>query len=210
MKSWKTYALLAALCNASVGIFSKEIFQIGLSPKQIAFYKCLIAFGILSSYFLFKKEGVSKLMALKNQWMKIGLCSIFGIFILYHFETMAYAYANVSTVVFILLGSCGVGTCLLTRILLKEKLGLINLIATTLAIIGLFFMFDQQDLGTNGYGVLFSMIAGLGYGAFLTLTKKLNIDNSGPEFMWWFIGLGTLYLSIPFLIEGPALHQLRS
>ncbi|EDY0039457.1 EamA/RhaT family transporter, partial [Salmonella enterica] len=41
------FALIAAICNSSIGIFSVKLFQAGLTANEIAFYKCLVGFLII-------------------------------------------------------------------------------------------------------------------------------------------------------------------
>src|SRR3989338_1781648 len=102
MKQWQIFALLAALCNGSIGGISKILFRTGLSPNQVAFYKCLLAFCFIS---LLQAPKLPKFFkARKSGCWKIALCALFGIFTLYFFETQAYSYTSIATVVFVLLG----------------------------------------------------------------------------------------------------------
>lgn len=53
-------ALSAAALNASIGVFSKVLLQNGLSPQDIAFFKTVCAFVILSLVLANKPLSVQK------------------------------------------------------------------------------------------------------------------------------------------------------
>lgn len=208
--NWKCFALLAALFNASIGIFSKTIFSMGTLPSQVAFYKCLMAFLLLTIIHLFIKNGLQKLKQHRSDWWKIAICSFFGIFTLYFFETSAYSHTMVSTVVFVLLGSSTATTFLMSYFILKEQMTIFNLFSFTLCLLGLFYLFNGYDLHLLSIGTVLAMIAGMGYGLFLSLTKKLNVNTQGLSFLWWFLGFGTLYLSIPVITNPLSIPSFSS
>ncbi|MBV9575356.1 MAG: DMT family transporter [Gammaproteobacteria bacterium] len=210
MNKWKYFALLAAFCNASIGVFSKNIFNMGMSPSQVAFYKCLIAFLLLSLIHICDKNGLQKLKQLKASWLNIAICAFFGIFTLYFFETVAYSYATVSVVVFSLLGTSSITTFLMSYFLLKEKMTFFNILSFLLCLMGLFYIFNMHDIHLFSKGNILAMIAGAGYGLFLSLTKKLNVTTSNFAFLWWFIGFGTLYLFLPFLFSHPSMPSIST
>lgn len=200
MTNWKIYAILAAICNASIGILSKGAFHIGLSPQSVAFYKCLIAFIILSPCVLAYKKNYNHIPKKLSHWLKIAVCAFFGIFILYFFETAAYAQSTISTVVFILLGSSAVTTIILSKFLNKEEIGPFQMLGFLLAISGVFCMFREESAHFISMGSFLAIVAGIGYGLFLSLSKKLTFDTSSIAFLWIFIGFGTLFLSIPVML----------
>lgn len=210
MAKWKYYALLAALCNASIGIFSKGTFTQGMLADQVAFYKCLIAFLFISVLLLFDKKGLQNIIRLAKGWWKIALCSFFGIFTLCFFETSAYSYAMVPTVVFVLLGSSSITTVTLSYFILKEQMNICHLLGFLLSIVGLFYVINEGGMELISIGGILAMIAGIGYGLFLSMTKKLKVDTSGLAFLWWFIGFGMIYLFVPFVLNKPSLPELSS
>jgi DME family drug/metabolite transporter len=210
MHKWKIFAILAALCNASIGIFSKNIFSLGVTASQVAFYKCLIAFSLLTILLLLDKKSFKSAILMATTWWKIAICAFFGIFILYFFETSAYSEAMVPTVVFLLLGSSAITTFLLSYFILKERLTICHLFGFLFSIIGLFFVINENGMHVISFGGILAVIAGMGYGLFLSMTKKMQVNTSGLAFLWWFIGFGTLFLFVPFMFQQPSLPSLTS
>lgn len=201
MNKWKYFALIAALCNASIGIFSKNIFKLGLSGGQVAFYKCLLAFLFLTVMHLFFKDKFNKIILAAKSWWKIAICAFFGVFVLYFFETSAYSHTMIPTVVFVLLGASSLTTFIMSYFVLKEKMGLAHLISFIFSTLGLFLILKENNMVLISFGGVLAAIGGIGYGLFLSFTKKLKVDTNGFSFLWWFIGFGTVYLFFPFAIH---------
>lgn len=203
------YALLASLANSSIGIFSRLSYNTNIDYSSLAFYRCFLAFAFLSIYFLIKKDGLNSIMKLSKVAPKIGLVSFFGIFILYYFEIWALSETTIPIVSFLLYAS-GIFTVILGLTWLKEKITLKKVIAITLVFLGLFMFFmNMLSENINIFGGFLAIIAGTGYSLFLVLTKKLKIPGN-LEVLWWLFGFGSLYLSIPFLINGVTIPKLEA
>lgn len=199
------YALLAAMCNATIGIFSTKLLTAGMPPFAIAFYRCLIAFVLLSSYLIISGNFLIWLRHLKANFLKLAVCAFFGFFVLHFFETNAYLYEKVPVVVFSLLGAATIITFVITAIINKKMLALNQIFSCVAAICGLGLLFDLG--GTENFnttGSMFALIAGCGYGMFLTLSSLLRI-GSGLSVVNSLIIFGTIYLFFPFWHYGGGL-----
>lgn len=203
MKSGKyigiIYALLAAIFNGTVGVMSVKLFQAGLSSSEVAFYKCLIGLFIVLAVIIFSGKIKHAVQFIKSKWIVGLVCAFLGFFILYHFETKAYTTTNVSTVVFVLFGSATVFSFLLSAVAEKRMLSFNELITIVLSLCGLYLIF-AQDGGINmalNEGLICAIIAGLGYGGFLFLSRKLNFGAGIPQ-MFTLLFFGSIYLFIPF------------
>jgi drug/metabolite transporter (DMT)-like permease len=196
------YALLAALFNGMIGIFSVKIMALKLSPYAIAFYKCLIAFLILTGWFILSRQLGHWFSYMKRLWRQLLVAAFFGLFVLYFFETNAYKYEKVSIVVFMLLGSAVLTTFALSAILNKKWLRLHEVMSCALAILGLALIFGVNVAFNEGYtGIFLALIAGVGYGTFLTLSPKFKI-GSGLMVVNSLTLFGMIYLFVPFACEG--------
>lgn len=196
------YALLAAIFNGMVGIFSVKIMATGLSPYAIAFYKCLISFLIITSWLIASRQVRTWLNYIKRLWWQLIIAALFGFFVMYFFETTAYKHENVPVVVFMLLGSAVITTFILSSILNRKWLQLRDVISCSVAVLGLALIFGVNMASSGNYlGILFALIAGIGYGTFLTITPKFNI-GSGLLVVNSLMLFGMLYLSVPFISEG--------
>ncbi|MCY8235055.1 DMT family transporter [Priestia endophytica] len=203
-------ALGAAILNGTVGILSKGLFSGNLTPAAVSFYKCFIAFIVLSIFALLNSNFRKNIIMLTKNVKSIALCSFLGIFVLYFFETTAYNYAVVPFVVFILLGSSVLTTFVFSSLLLKEKKNRLKFAGLSLLIIGLVIMaFAQGATGGLSIGAILAGIAGLGYGLFLVLTKKFSLDGGLP-LVWYLMLFGIIYLFIPFYREGIVTPEMSS
>ncbi|ECE6697595.1 DMT family transporter [Salmonella enterica subsp. houtenae] len=193
------FALIAAICNSSIGIFSVKLFQAGLTANEIAFYKCLVGFLIIGLTLAIARRWKTAFYFIKTRWRAGLVCAFFGFFIPYHFETEAYINDNVSSVVFVLFGSSTVFLFILSALVEKRFFSVQEIMATCLSLFGLYLIFSQGQgirIGLSK-GLFFACIAGIGYGTFLFLTKKLNF-GAGLSRIFSLLFFGSLYLSLPF------------
>ncbi|MBK4715309.1 MULTISPECIES: DMT family transporter [Tenebrionibacter/Tenebrionicola group] len=193
------YALLAAIFNGTVGVMSVKLFQAGLSSSEVAFYKCLIGLLILIPVIILSGKINITAQFVKSKWIVGLICAFLGFFVLYHFETKAYTTTNVSTVVFILFGSATVFSFLLSAISEKRILSLKEVITIVLSVYGLYLIFSQDgEMNiTLNEGLICAIIAGLGYGGFLFLSRKFRFGAGIPQ-MFTLLLFGSIYLAIPF------------
>lgn len=212
MKKYFGYicALFAAIFNGMVGVFSVGIMHLGLHPFAIAFYKCLISLILVTSWLICTNKFYEWLIYLKKFYWKIAVCSLFGFFVLYFFETNAYGYEKVSVVVFLLLGSATITTFILSALLQKHKIRIYEIASCILALIGLGLIFGMQDIhGIQLQGLILAIIAGFGYGVFITISPIFNI-GSGLIVVNSLLLFGTLYLFIPVFYMRLSIPTLNS
>lgn len=196
------YGLLAALFNASVGLFSTSAFILGITPISVSFYKCLMAFIILTMCIIFIPGQLQKCLALRAYWFKVALLGLFGIFILYFFETAAYELEDIALVVFALQGSSTLTTFIASQFWLKIKHDRFDWCGMFLALMGLVVLFlSEHQVHSLGMGLVFACIAGSGYGLFLVFNKKVSIPTDGISLLWGMLFFGCLYLLLPFIMQ---------
>lgn len=201
-------ALSAVALNASIGIFSKILLQNGLNPQDIAFFKTVSAFLILSLIlsgkpFNEQKKAIFNVNSFENiGWtsilFKVAICAFLGIFVLFFFETTAYQYGFASNVVVVLMASASVSALIFGKILLNEQLTISAILGTLLAIIGIFAI--SWCGGSNFNMLLNAILAGSGYGIFSVLVKKFSL-NGGIYLTRLFMLFGSIYLFFPYLLN---------
>jgi len=195
-------ALLAAFFNGMVGVFSVNLFNSGLPPQSVAFFKCVIAFVIVGLILIFTNKVMDVLKYLKTKWFYVAICSFFGFFVLYHFETAAYESVNVAVVVFCLFGSATITTFFVEVLIEKRFFNMTESLSITLALFGLYFIFIDNEVGfESNHGLFFALISGLGYGLFIVLSKKLKI-GSGLITVFSLLLFALVYLFFPFALSG--------
>lgn len=191
------YALLAAICNSTIGIISCFAFK-GLSFYQVAFFKCFFAFLILSFLCVASKAIRKEVKALWQQKSQIAILSFFGIFILYYFETKAFSLAPVGIVAF-LVYSAGILTIILGYFLLDEEITTRKILCVFLVISGAALIVNNFA-STNLESIICALIGGIGYSLFLVFFRKFHL-KANIGFLWWLVGFGSLYLSVPSFLS---------
>lgn len=193
------FALMAALANASIGLFTNFGISHALTPDKIALYRCIIAFAATSLFILLFKGGLRTTF---KEFLQVSLCALFGIFTLYFFETLSYQYTTISNVTFLLMGTSAVFTFTIGRVFLSETITFFRLLGLLIVLLGMFFMLFTGLAQPRGWlGNIYAITAGFGYSLFLLLTRKFMLKSSLST-LWYFFLTGSLYLSIPCLMKG--------
>lgn len=123
-------ALIAAMLNGTIGVFTRFGLQAGLTPSVLVFYKCFIAFIIIAIYCLSKPKLRIECRTLSRYWHHYALLSFFGIFGLYFFETWAFSEASIPLVAF-LTYAAGAAIILMASLFLGERLTKVKAAALT-------------------------------------------------------------------------------
>lgn len=195
----KIFAILAAICNSCIGIFSNQLYALGMNSISIAFFRCLIALLVIAM-FTINKNFRSRLFNVNmKQLIQYALLAFLGIFIMYSFEILSIKFIPVALVSFLLYSS-GIITIILSCIFLNEKLSLKKLLSIIFVFCGIFVMFISNfTVEGNFIGLLMALLAGTGYSLFLFLMKKFNLESSMKTLFYLFL-FGSIYLSMPLLI----------
>ncbi len=188
------YALLAAMCNSSIGIISRLGLR-QLDFYQIAFFKCLFAFIILSALCVSKPHLREQVKVLKDKKLKLAFLAFWGIFLLYFFETKAFSIAPIPTVSFTVYSS-GIVTIFLSYFLLKEKITAKKMMGMTVVASGGLLIAGELPSKEYLQGIIYALIGGIGYSVFLVMARKYNLKTSFG-FLWWLMGFGCLFLLCP-------------
>jgi drug/metabolite transporter (DMT)-like permease len=192
------FSLLAALANASIGIFTTFGVSYNLTPDKIAFYRCIIALAGTSLCLIMLRRG---LRISFREFSQISLGALLGIFTLYFYETLSYQYTTINNVTFILMGSSAIFTFMIGRVFLSETLTFFRLLGLLIILLGIFFMIYTERIQFKGWlGNIYAIMAGFGYSLFLLLTRKFMLKSSLST-LWYFFLTGSLYLYIPCFIK---------
>lgn len=199
------YALLAAICNSSIGVISKLSFET-LNFYQVAFFKCFFAFLFISFFGLVNKNLRRQVSELSKRKSKIAILAFFGIFLLYFFETKAFSLAPIATVTFVIY-SAGILTLILGYFLLHEQITFKKALSITIVIFGASLIFTNYNF-SKIENLIYALIGGSSYSVFLVLCRKFRIGGTFG-FLWWLMGFGSVFLLIPAIlhIENIALPQ---
>ena len=188
------YALLAAVCNSTIGIANEFGFS-GARYDTIALYKTLVGLVVCLVVCLILKINIR---ISRKRLGSAAILSFFGIFLLYFFETLAFSVAPVSLVSFSIYAS-GVISILLGVFFLKESLNLRKILSFSLVFFGI-FLISNAEYAFN-IGLICAVVAGSGYSIYLFLIKVLN-EEVGFDFLVLLFIFGSMYLAVPYLFNG--------
>lgn len=206
------YAVLAAACNGTIGVFSVKAITAGLPSAAIVFYRCLFALIILTLWFVLSGKLKDWIMYFKKFYLKIALCAFLGFYVLYTFETNAYQYNSVPVVVFLMLGSATLTVFILSTIFHKHILRVYEILSCILAISGLWLVFEINNISgikLNLIGALLAIIAGIGYGGFLVFSHAFKI-GSGLMVVNSLALYGVIYLFPKYMLTGFVLPNITT
>lgn len=198
------FAILAAICNGTVGVLSRYAFTEDFTHTDVAFWRCVGAFVLITLIVAVRPGGLSRVWEHAREAWKIAIAAFLGVFMLYHFETEAIAHAPIPLVA-ILVFAGGIGALILDVVVLKERIGRLKAFAIGIVFSGcaLLIARDGLALGSTS-GIVFALLAGLGYASFIFAWKFFRL-RSGLASLWWFFLFGSIYLAVPFATHGPSL-----
>jgi len=203
------FALLAAASNGTIGVLTKVGLGTHIGYIDIAFFKCLGAYLTIGLMAVLHKNIRRDVARRRQDAPKIAVLSLFGVFILYYFETLAFSLAPIPLVAFLTYAS-GAFTVILGVTVLREPLTRAKILSLVLVFSGVYLMFDEVPFDSLSFqGGLVAVAGGLGYSIFMVLWRVFKIPGSFGT-LWWFFGWGTLYLAVPFFFGGSGLPPLAA
>lgn len=195
-------ALMAALLNGSIGVFSKTLMQHGLNAQEIAFFKTLIAFLFLSLWLSRRSFAPKDVCADPPKrgalFLQIAVCAFLGIFTLFFFETLAYGYGPASNVVAILMASAAVSALIFEAWILGDRPTFPAFFGAAFAVLGIFVISWAKGDANLIPMTATAAVAGAGYGLFSVLIKKFSLVG-GLRLTQILMFFGAVYLFFPYL-----------
>jgi DME family drug/metabolite transporter len=181
------YALAAAGLNATIGVLTKTAAGLGFQSDAIAALKTTIGFAMVGLF------AVVYLRAqMRGKWREAALCAFFGIFVLFYFETAAYAHESTANVVVTLMAFAALSAILLGWPLLGDKPTRMQFLGLGLALFGV-GVISGVGAAHSAQGLLLAASAGVGYGVFSVLVKRFALPG-GFALTARLLFFGTIYL----------------
>jgi drug/metabolite transporter (DMT)-like permease len=143
-----------------------------------------------------------------SKWYQVAICAFFGIFIMFMFETKAYAFESAANVVIALMASACITAIVLGRILLGETIRATTVAGALFAIVGLAVIVGiKSSSGFSATGSFLGICAGAGYGIFSVAMKKYGLEG-GLILTRQMLIYGSAFLFIPVAIDFPVHFEL--
>lgn len=113
------FVLMAAMCQATLGLFGNTLMSLGLIPEQVAFLRLFVGFLILTIYALIKNPTILKINKKGFIFaLLVGLVCQAG-FNMFYFNSVKTIGVSLSTV---LVYTSPLFIALFSRIIYKEKI----------------------------------------------------------------------------------------
>lgn len=206
------FALTAAALNATIGVFSVLLMNIRLKSNDIAFFKTIIAFVLLSALLSKTPRRIQYQQLITTEFVgssnkrvldAVAICAFLGIFTLFMFETKAYEYGNPANVVVVLMAAATISATLFGALLLQEKLLLNTILGVLLAVARIFIVSWTSSINLSL--IFYAALAGNGYGLFSVLMQRLGLQG-GIYLTKYLLLFGSVFLFISFIITFEPVH----
>lgn len=191
------YAIISAICYATLPVFAKMGYDVGLTAVQMLTYRFSIGAAALAVFFLlFRRKALipTPKLLLKCAGLGIGLYMIQSMFFI-----SAVKYIPASTTALLLYLYPLVVLIQSTVFFLKIKFRFASLLSVILIMLACCFVFyDAFERQLNTTGLLLALGAPLTFGTYLTMSQVV-LKNERPTtvalYMTAFTGLGYMVLN---------------
>lgn len=196
--------ILAGILWGTISLFLKPLSGMGYSSLQIMLFRALFSALFVFLFLLIKDRKLLKI-ELKDLWMFVGTGVIsLTFFSICYFKTILEVGTSVAV---ILLYTSPIFILLFSRVLFKEKITLVKIIALVLTFAGCILVSGVLGGGSkiSLKGFLIGVCAGLGYGLYSIFSRyALRKYNSLTVTFYTFIfsGLSILPFSHPATMAG--------
>ncbi len=166
------YLVLTGFLLGTAGIWVKLIGE-NISPFLLTFFRTILA-ALLVLVFAVStgNADIRGMFRMKRREAVYFLAAgFFGVTIGFGFFVKSFSYIPVASAVF-LVYVYPVATALLSMVLLKEKMGKRDVLSLVMVIAGVWLIYGSEGgMGTNVFGNLLALSAGLGYSVLLVFMR---------------------------------------
>jgi drug/metabolite transporter (DMT)-like permease len=168
------FVIMGASLWGIIGVFTRSLYGLGLSPMQITLARCFVTMVSLAVFMLIVDRKSFRIEP-RDIWMFIGT----GVLSIVFFNIMyftAQQMVSLSTAS-VLLYTAPCFVVVMSMILFKEKLTRNKILALILAFIGCIFT-TGLGFGDANMGIVFGILAGFGY-ALYSIFAKIALKKYG-------------------------------
>ncbi len=187
------YVVIGASLWGAIGLFTRPLYDSGLSPLQITLTRCAVTL-VFMTITIFVLDRKMFRIDPKDIWMFIGT----GLFSIVFFNVMYFTsqqMVSLSTAS-VLLYTAPSFVMIMSMILFKEKLTKNKLLALALAFVGCAFT-TGLGFGDMNIGVLYGILAGFGYSLY-SIFGKYALEKYGLLTILFYTFLIAAVCLIPF------------
>lgn len=154
--------IAASLCWGIIGIFTRSLYNAGVSSLQMTFWRSVLTAGIMIVICLIKDKKLLKLQNIKDIWFFIGTgIGSIVFFNACYFSAMQYLPLSAACV---LLYTAPAMVVIMSRIFFKETIVGRKIFALIISFAGCVFMTGLLSGGqVTGKGIVLGLCSGFGY-----------------------------------------------
>ncbi len=182
--------LIAGSLWGTTGIFTRNLFPLGINGIRLTFARCILASVIVFIIIIFKDKSLLKIK-LRDLWLFFGsgVCS----FLFFSFCYMNSISQNSLSAAAILLYTAPVFIALISIPVFKEKLDIKGILALILAISGCILVAYNGDIKITSAGLIYGLGSGLGYALYsifgrLSIRKYSSLTTTFYTFLFGTVG----------------------
>lgn len=186
--------ILAAAAYGTNPLFALPLYEEGMSVDSVLFYRYIIAAIMMAMLMLARKENF-KLE--RRQIPAIAIAGIlFALSSLLLFESYNHMDVGIaSTILFVY----PVFVALIMAIVFHERINTLTIISITLALFGIFLLYDGGTEGTvSSYGIFLVILSSLSYAIYMVAVNKSRLSQ-----------LSSLKLTFYALLFGSSIFVIR-
>lgn len=193
--------VIAAVTYGTNPLGALKLYEEGVNPHSVLFYRYGIAILILAAMMFFKKESFS--IKRKELYLVLVLGVLFAISSIGLFLSFKYMDAGIaSTMLFIY----PVMVAVLMAICFKEKVTLITLFSIIMSLSGIALLCQTGDGATVSlWGTFLVMLSSLSYAIYIVVVNKSSINMPPIKLTFYVMVFGTLTILVHSLTS-PANH----
>lgn len=191
-----TAVLIGAVLWGFIGFFSRNLYDEGFSPMQVAFTRMLIGTAVLALGLVIFDRTCFKIHR-RDIWIFV----FFGIFKilsdLFLFKAQVLIHLSLSTVLQL---TSPYWVLIFSVFLFGEKITFKKVFAICMAFLGCILVTGvlSEDVQFDTIGVMFAILSGISYATYTTGTKVLMNRGYSANTTLFFVFLISTFICIPF------------
>jgi DME family drug/metabolite transporter len=190
------YIFCAAILWGLIGPVARFLFEQGISPLEVAFWRAVLAWGFFAGHALAKRET----RIARRDWPLVLVFAVFGVSLFFSSYQQAVKNGGAALAA-VLLYTAPAWVAVLSSIFLKEKLTAKKLVALLLTLIGVAGV--SMGAGLQGWAggmqrmpaaVTFGLLAGFSYSLYYIFGKHFSQRYSSANLFAYMLPLGAVGL----------------
>lgn len=200
------FAVVAAVCYGLNPLFALPLYEQGMQPLSVLFYRFAIATIVLFAMIVFGKESFK--VSLKELALSMFMGLMFAGSSITLFKSFTVMDAGIAST---LLFTYPLIVVLLSRVFFKEKVGKMTIVSIIVAFVGVLFLYrGEGGVAISSLGLLLIFTSALSYAIYLIGVNRSVLSKMPSVKLTFYASLTELVLLFMLLRCGTDLQMLPS